>query len=149
MSHSVTITRTTTTTTSTAIILNTGYLKTAAGLLKLAQTVWRRCFWEVNQAVRQPWHLLLLIILLFLSYFFISFCFSHLHPEFIVPFTSSCFFDVFLLHLPSLNSCSAFSYSLTLLLYLLSFFPSSSRLDLLFILASHPKAVVGNLHLAC
>jgi G3E family GTPase len=41
MSHSVTITRTTTTTTSTAIILNTGYLKTAAGLLKLAQTVWQ------------------------------------------------------------------------------------------------------------
>jgi hypothetical protein len=39
MSHSVTITRTTTTTTSTAIILNTGYLKTPAGLLKLAQTV--------------------------------------------------------------------------------------------------------------
>lgn len=39
MSHSVTITRTTTTTTSTAIILNTGYLKTASGLLKLAQTI--------------------------------------------------------------------------------------------------------------
>lgn len=39
MSHSVTITRTTTTTTSTAIILNTGYLKTPAGLLKLAQTI--------------------------------------------------------------------------------------------------------------
>lgn len=39
MSHSVTITRTTTTTTSTAIILNSGYLKTAAGLLKLAQTI--------------------------------------------------------------------------------------------------------------
>jgi len=39
MSHSVTITRTTTTTTSTALILNTGYLKTPAGLLKLAQTI--------------------------------------------------------------------------------------------------------------
>ncbi|KAJ9593219.1 hypothetical protein L9F63_015218 [Diploptera punctata] len=39
MSHSVTITRTTTTTSSTAIILNTGYLKTAGGLLKLFQTV--------------------------------------------------------------------------------------------------------------
>jgi hypothetical protein len=39
MSHAVTITRTTTATTSTAIILNSGYLKTAAGLLKLAQTV--------------------------------------------------------------------------------------------------------------
>lgn len=39
MSHSVTITRTTTTSTSTAIILNSGYLKTVAGLLKLAQTI--------------------------------------------------------------------------------------------------------------
>ncbi|PSN42066.1 hypothetical protein C0J52_16389 [Blattella germanica] len=39
MSHSVTITRTTTTTSSTAILLNTGYLKTAAGLLKLFQTI--------------------------------------------------------------------------------------------------------------
>lgn len=39
MSHSVTITRTTTTTSSTAILLNTGYLKTASGLLKLAQTI--------------------------------------------------------------------------------------------------------------
>ncbi|KDR14018.1 uncharacterized protein LOC110834917 [Zootermopsis nevadensis] len=39
MSHSVTISRTTTTTTSTAIILNTGYLKTGAGLLKLAEMI--------------------------------------------------------------------------------------------------------------
>lgn len=40
MSHSVTITRTTTSTNSTsALILNTGYLKTLPGLLKLAQLV--------------------------------------------------------------------------------------------------------------
>jgi len=38
MSHAVTVTRTTTTVTSTsAILLNTGYLKTAPGLLKLTQ----------------------------------------------------------------------------------------------------------------
>ncbi|CRK99999.1 CLUMA_CG013289, isoform A [Clunio marinus] len=40
MSHAVTITRTTTTTTSTsAVILNTGYLKTVPGLLKLSQLI--------------------------------------------------------------------------------------------------------------
>jgi lysine/ornithine N-monooxygenase len=39
MSHTVTVTRTTTTTTTSAIILNTGYLKTWPGLLKLAQLV--------------------------------------------------------------------------------------------------------------
>lgn len=39
MSHSVTITRTTTTTSTSAIILNTGYLKTMPGFLKLAQLV--------------------------------------------------------------------------------------------------------------
>lgn len=40
MSHAVVITRTTTTTTSTShLILNTGYLKTTAGLLKLAQLI--------------------------------------------------------------------------------------------------------------
>lgn len=40
MSHSVTITRTTTTNTaSSALILNTGYLKTLPGLLKLAQLI--------------------------------------------------------------------------------------------------------------
>lgn len=40
MSHAVTITRTTTTTTSSsAVFLNTGYLKTVPGLLKLAQLV--------------------------------------------------------------------------------------------------------------
>lgn len=40
MSHAVTITRTTTTTTGTsALIINTGYLKTVPGLLKLAQLV--------------------------------------------------------------------------------------------------------------
>ncbi|EAT38651.1 AAEL009483-PA [Aedes aegypti] len=40
MSHSVVITRTTTTTTSTShLVLNTGYLKTTAGLLKLAQLI--------------------------------------------------------------------------------------------------------------
>lgn len=39
MSHTVTVTRTTTTTTTSAIILNTGYLKTWPGLLKLAQVV--------------------------------------------------------------------------------------------------------------
>lgn len=37
MSHSVTITRTTTSTSGSALILNTGYLKTVPGLLKLAQ----------------------------------------------------------------------------------------------------------------
>lgn len=40
MSHAVTITRTTTTTSNTSyIVLNTGYLKTLPGLLKLAQFV--------------------------------------------------------------------------------------------------------------
>ncbi|KAL1451664.1 hypothetical protein WDU94_006022 [Cyamophila willieti] len=39
MSHTVTVTRTTTSTTTSAIILNTGYLKTAPGLLKLAQVI--------------------------------------------------------------------------------------------------------------
>merc|ERR1712071_485039 len=40
MSHNVMVTRTTTTTTtSSAILLNTGYLKTLPGLLKLLQVV--------------------------------------------------------------------------------------------------------------
>ncbi|CAG9819453.1 unnamed protein product [Phaedon cochleariae] len=39
MSHSVTITRTTTTSTTSAIILNTGYLKTWPGILKLAELI--------------------------------------------------------------------------------------------------------------
>lgn len=40
MSHSVTITRTTTTTgTTSALIINTGYLKTIPGLLKLVQLI--------------------------------------------------------------------------------------------------------------
>lgn len=39
MSHAVTVTRTVTTTNTTAIILNTGYLKTGAGILKLMQLV--------------------------------------------------------------------------------------------------------------
>ncbi|CAH0394130.1 unnamed protein product [Bemisia tabaci] len=39
MSHTVTVTRTTTTTSTSAIILNTGYLKTLPGLLKLAQVI--------------------------------------------------------------------------------------------------------------
>lgn len=40
MSHAVTITRTTTTTSGTsALIINTGYMKTVPGLLKLAQLV--------------------------------------------------------------------------------------------------------------
>ncbi|KAG5678289.1 hypothetical protein PVAND_007976 [Polypedilum vanderplanki] len=40
MSHAVTITRTTTTTTSTsAIVINSGYLKTIPGLLKLAELI--------------------------------------------------------------------------------------------------------------
>ncbi|CAA9999935.1 unnamed protein product [Nesidiocoris tenuis] len=39
MSHSVTVTRMTTTSTSTAIIVNTGFLKTASGLLKLFETI--------------------------------------------------------------------------------------------------------------
>ncbi|XP_052562305.1 uncharacterized protein LOC120412825 isoform X3 [Culex pipiens pallens] len=40
MSHAVVITRTTTTTTSTShVVLNTGYLKTTPGLLKLAQLI--------------------------------------------------------------------------------------------------------------
>lgn len=38
MSHTVTVTRTTTSTTS-AIILNTGYVKSIPGLLKLAEVV--------------------------------------------------------------------------------------------------------------
>jgi hypothetical protein len=40
MSHNVIVTRTTTTTTSTsAILLNTGYLKTTPGILKVLQLV--------------------------------------------------------------------------------------------------------------
>ncbi|KAF6206944.1 hypothetical protein GE061_018180 [Apolygus lucorum] len=39
MSHSVTITRTTTTSTSTAILVNTGFLKTAPGILKLFEVL--------------------------------------------------------------------------------------------------------------
>ncbi|KZS15557.1 Uncharacterized protein APZ42_018749 [Daphnia magna] len=40
MSHNVTVTRTTTTvTTTSAILLNTGYLKTTAGILKLLQLI--------------------------------------------------------------------------------------------------------------
>ncbi|XP_073980993.1 uncharacterized protein isoform X2 [Rhodnius prolixus] len=39
MSHTVTVTRTTTTTTTSAIILNTGYLKTLPGLLKLFEVL--------------------------------------------------------------------------------------------------------------
>lgn len=39
MSHTVTVTRTTTTTTTSAIIINSGYLKTWPGLLKLAQLI--------------------------------------------------------------------------------------------------------------
>lgn len=48
MSHTVTVTRTTTTTTTSAIILNTGYLKTWSGLLKLAELV-REKFYCMNQ----------------------------------------------------------------------------------------------------
>ncbi|KAK9512758.1 hypothetical protein O3M35_001111 [Rhynocoris fuscipes] len=39
MSHTVTVTRTTTTTTTSAIILNTGYMKTLPGLLKILEVV--------------------------------------------------------------------------------------------------------------
>ncbi|XP_046680316.1 CKLF-like MARVEL transmembrane domain-containing protein 8 isoform X2 [Homalodisca vitripennis] len=39
MSHTVTVTRTTTSTTTSAIILNTGYCKTAPGLLKIGEVV--------------------------------------------------------------------------------------------------------------
>ncbi|XP_054268563.1 CKLF-like MARVEL transmembrane domain-containing protein 8 isoform X1 [Macrosteles quadrilineatus] len=39
MSHTVTVTRTTTSTTTSAIILNTGYCKTAPGLLKIAEVI--------------------------------------------------------------------------------------------------------------
>uniref|UniRef100_A0A224XRP8 Putative members of chemokine-like factor super family n=1 Tax=Panstrongylus lignarius TaxID=156445 RepID=A0A224XRP8_9HEMI len=39
MSHTVTVTRTTTTTTTSAIILNTGYLKTLPGLLKVLEVI--------------------------------------------------------------------------------------------------------------
>ncbi|XP_054268579.1 CKLF-like MARVEL transmembrane domain-containing protein 8 isoform X2 [Macrosteles quadrilineatus] len=39
MSHTVTVTRTTTSTTTSAIILNTGYCKTAPGLLKIAEVL--------------------------------------------------------------------------------------------------------------
>lgn len=39
MSHSVTVTRTTTTTTTSAIIINTGYLKTWPGILKLTELI--------------------------------------------------------------------------------------------------------------
>lgn len=40
MSHNVTVTRTTTTvTTTSALLLNTGYLKTTSGILKLLQLV--------------------------------------------------------------------------------------------------------------
>ncbi|KAG8308622.1 hypothetical protein J6590_105315 [Homalodisca vitripennis] len=37
MSHTVTVTRTTTSTTTSAIILNTGYCKTAPGLVKIGE----------------------------------------------------------------------------------------------------------------
>lgn len=39
MSHSVTVTRTTTSTTTSAIIINSGYLKTWPGILKIFQTL--------------------------------------------------------------------------------------------------------------
>ncbi|XP_049952300.1 uncharacterized protein LOC126465926 [Schistocerca serialis cubense] len=39
MSHQVTITRTTTTTTTSAILINTGYMRSWSGLLKLCQTI--------------------------------------------------------------------------------------------------------------
>lgn len=39
MSHTVTVTRTTTTTTTSAIIINSGYLKSWPGLLKLAELI--------------------------------------------------------------------------------------------------------------
>uniref|UniRef100_A0A0K8SB11 MARVEL domain-containing protein n=2 Tax=Lygus hesperus TaxID=30085 RepID=A0A0K8SB11_LYGHE len=39
MSHSVTITRTTTTSSSTAILVNTGFLRTAPGILKLFEVL--------------------------------------------------------------------------------------------------------------
>lgn len=39
MSHTVTVTRTTTTTTTSAIIINTGYLKSWPGILKLAELI--------------------------------------------------------------------------------------------------------------
>ncbi|CAG9096621.1 hypothetical protein JYU34_007370 [Plutella xylostella] len=39
MSHSVTITRTTTTTSGTALFVNSGYLKTLPGLLKVAELI--------------------------------------------------------------------------------------------------------------
>ncbi|RZF34502.1 hypothetical protein LSTR_LSTR011744 [Laodelphax striatellus] len=39
MSHTVTVTRTTTSTTTSAIILNTGYMKTLPGFLKLLQVI--------------------------------------------------------------------------------------------------------------
>lgn len=40
MSHNVTVTRTTTTvTTTSALLLNTGYLKTTSGILKILQLV--------------------------------------------------------------------------------------------------------------
>lgn len=41
MSHAVTITRTVTTTNTNAIILNSGYLKTGPGVLKLLQLVYK------------------------------------------------------------------------------------------------------------
>lgn len=39
MSHSVTVRTTTTSTSTSLVVLNTGYLKTVPGLLKLAQLV--------------------------------------------------------------------------------------------------------------
>ncbi|XP_014245228.1 uncharacterized protein LOC106664233 isoform X1 [Cimex lectularius] len=39
MSHTVTVTRTTTTSTTSAIIINTGYLKTVPGILKLLEVI--------------------------------------------------------------------------------------------------------------
>jgi len=65
MSHSVTITRTTTTTTSTALILNTGYLKTPAGLLKLAQTILGAVCVGLIAAYLNRWNLLSLTEVLY------------------------------------------------------------------------------------
>lgn len=53
MSHAVTITRTTTTTSGTsALIINTGYMKTVPGLLKLAQLVSSQ--WKKNWRHQKP-----------------------------------------------------------------------------------------------
>lgn len=46
MSHTVKIT-TTTTSNSNAIILNSGYLKTIPGLLKLGELVWEKCLYFI------------------------------------------------------------------------------------------------------